>query len=455
MTNDVWENRFHGNDKKKKTDDHRTKYEIDMARIIHSAAFRRLQGKTQIMGLGDSDFYRTRLTHSIEVAQIASGIVRNIEYECNNNNKEKLNVCDISELKKTLPSISLITGISLAHDIGHPPFGHGGEVALNFLMDNVGGFEGNAQTLRVLNSLETRSKNGGLNLTRRTLLGILKYPSPYSKVKYNTLNQKNDNMSFNQIKIDDWTPPKCYYDEDQEIVDWILEPVAEKEREKFASCDLSKRNEKSHNKSLYKSFDASIMDLADEISYAVHDLEDAIEMQLISKDLWESESKNCFNKFDKEWLTNWGLEDVSNRLYSELWERKDVIGALINILIANIEVLEIHHFQEPLFKYKVQLRRDANEIMKCLKNIVYEKVILNPRVQTLEYRGLRIITELFQAFTTNPKRLLPDHNILNDDEKIFKRGIADYIARMTDESANKMYERLFIPREGSVYHILG
>ena len=121
----------------------RDDYGRDRARIIHSAFFRRLQGKTQVLGLGESDFYRTRLTHSLEVAQIAGGIA---EYF-----KEKYRKC--YEYSELIPEQNLIEAIGLAHDIGHPPFGHGGEVALNYLMRDCGGFEGNAQTLRICTQL--------------------------------------------------------------------------------------------------------------------------------------------------------------------------------------------------------------------------------------------------------------------------------------------------------------
>ena len=115
-----------------------SQYQRDRARIIHSASFRRLQSKTQVLSLGESDFYRTRLTHSLEVAQIGSGICEHLK-EIHKNNQEYV---------KWIPPISLIEAIGLGHDLGHPPFGHGGEVALNYFMKDYGGFEGNGQTLR-------------------------------------------------------------------------------------------------------------------------------------------------------------------------------------------------------------------------------------------------------------------------------------------------------------------
>src|SRR5689334_12956067 len=154
-TRDSWQDRRTG--WKLGKADTRTEYEVDFARVVHSGSFRRLQGKAQILNLGDSDFYRTRLTHSLEVAQIAAGIVRRFERAATDH-----------PAHSHLPPVSLIQAISLTHDLGHPPFGHGGEIALNYCMRNHGGFEGNGQTLRVASRLEHFSVTTGI-----TLLGAL------------------------------------------------------------------------------------------------------------------------------------------------------------------------------------------------------------------------------------------------------------------------------------------
>ena len=149
--------------------DHREDYERDRSRVIHSSAFRRLQAKTQILGVLDGDFHRTRLTHSMEVAQIGRGLVLNF-------------VKQYPELKNLLPRLEQIETTGLSHDLGHPPFGHGGESALNYAMRDYGGFEGNGQTLRILSKLESHTPEYGLDLTRRNLLGVLKYPVSYSRL---------------------------------------------------------------------------------------------------------------------------------------------------------------------------------------------------------------------------------------------------------------------------------
>ena len=151
-------------------DDHRSAYERDRARILHSGAFRRLQAKTQVHGNSFDDFHRTRLTHSLEAAQLGTGIVAQL--------KKKQ-----PEFKDLLPSDSLIDSLCLAHDIGHPPYGHGGEVALNYMMREHGGFEGNAQTFRIVTKLEPYTEQFGMNLARRTLLGLIKYPAMISQTR--------------------------------------------------------------------------------------------------------------------------------------------------------------------------------------------------------------------------------------------------------------------------------
>lgn len=212
----------------KQHDDAREEADIDYARIVHSASFRRLQGKTQILNLGDSDFYRTRLTHSLEVAQIAAGIARQFRKQFS----EHWTV-------DRIPSASMAQAIGLTHDLGHPPFGHGGEVALNYCMRDNGGFEGNGQTLRILSKLEKFSERSGANLTRRVLLGVLKYPVPYSKAFNEKLKPclAKTTTYINIIDREKCKPPKCYMDSEQEIVDWILEVLHPQDRELFCSYE--------------------------------------------------------------------------------------------------------------------------------------------------------------------------------------------------------------------------
>lgn len=241
-------------------EDAREDGDIDYARVIHSASFRRLQGKTQILNLGDSDFYRTRLTHSLEVAQIAGGIARQLEKFYARHPAAPL-----------LPDRSTIHAIGCTHDFGHPPFGHGGEIALNYCMRGAGGFEGNGQTLRILARLESFSGAAGANLARRTMLGVLKYPVAYSAGSNPVLVPALLDGPTT-IKVLDGRaskPPKCYLDSEQDVVDWILEPLSLADRTAFqAFASIGGK----HGKPIHKALDCSIMDAADDIAYGVREV---------------------------------------------------------------------------------------------------------------------------------------------------------------------------------------
>lgn len=267
-------------DKRRGTNSHRveeirSEAQHDLSRLIHSSAFRRLQSKTQVLGLGESDFYRTRLTHSMEVAQIGSGLLAKLKIKYKGKEQEQF-----------LPDNDLMQAVCLAHDIGHPPFGHGGEVALNYCMQDYGGFEGNGQTLRILSKLDKYTVEHGLDPTRRLLLGILKYP-----VKYSDLVVTKDRIpatigSPNWLfKSSDFKPPKCYLDSECDVVEFALSPFTEQDRRLFTSVEDG-QTKSDHKKASYKALDTTIMDLADEISYSLHDLEDAISLGMVTREMW-------------------------------------------------------------------------------------------------------------------------------------------------------------------------
>lgn len=222
--------------------------------------------------MGDSDFYRTRLTHSLEVAQIAGGITSQIKH-----------CFPKHDAINHLPEHNLIQAIACTHDLGHPPFGHGGEVALNYCMHKDGGFEGNGQTLRILSTLEKFSKNHGSDLTRETLLGVLKYPVAYSKAKnpIKTPRMMEDTSGIPILDRSSSKPPKCYMDSESSVVEWLLSPLNAKDRDIFQSYTV---NSNHHHKANHKSFACSIMDLADDISFGIHDMEDSIALRLVTKE---------------------------------------------------------------------------------------------------------------------------------------------------------------------------
>lgn len=439
MTENIWEMRL--SEDPRRSGEVRSEWERDYARLIHSSAFRRLQSKTQVLGLGESDFYRTRLTHSMEVAQIGVGIVRWLQDHHQ----------DDDEVIKALPRSALMSSICLAHDIGHPPFGHGGEVALNLCMRDFGGFEGNGQTLRILSKLDKYTAHHGLNPTRRLLLGILKYPAPYSELVGAT--------AYGQVPAQRWLckaqeqhPPKCYLDDERDVVDWVLAPLAEAEKTEFTTF---KEHKSGHKKPIYKGLDTSIMELADDISYSLHDFEDAISLGMITRKSWDDQNQ------DKEYLfSNCELDnnELANRLFSEeSYERKKAIGGLVHKFILNTEVKpsSMSLATTALIKWNAYMDDDHRALLDHIFDLVKTKVIKTPNVQQLEFKGQKLVIELFDALSSDPERLLPSSTrkryVSGESASQKNRVICDYISGMTDEYATRLYEKIYYPHKGSIF----
>lgn len=431
---------------KQQGEDAREAGDIDYARVIHSASFRRLQGKTQILNLGDSDFYRTRLTHSLEVAQIASGVTKQVAKDYAG-----------KPIFSHLPDRTLIQAIGCTHDLGHPPFGHGGEVALNYCMRENGGFEGNGQTLRILSKLENFSQSAGANLSRRTLLGVLKYPASFKATNNMTPALDSSTSAIKLIDAKICKPPKCYLDSESDVVEWILEPLSDKDKTEFQHIVQQK---KKHHKTKYKSLDCSIMDIADDISYGVHDLEDSIAMHLLSSEEFERTvpPEECVSFLDA--LKEKYPEECGNNVYDHFVgmlfgssaKRKRCISRLVHHFLTAIEVVEDSNFSEPLLRYRVKIKALQGKLLDSLKAVVREQVILSPSVQHLEFKGQKMVVSVFEAIASDPLRLLPrDAQTLYKNSDIKERVICDYVAGMTDIYLLKTYDRLFSPRMGSVF----
>lgn len=432
----------------KRQHDHRDPFQRDRARILHSAAFRRLQSKTQVMGSGQSDFYRTRLTHSLEAAQIGSGITAQLR-------------CKYPELCHTLFPVtdSLIEAICLAHDIGHPPFGHGGEVALHYMMRGHGGFEGNGQTFRIVARLEPFSENNGMNLSRRTLLGLMKYPQTIEQlntpVKYDSID------NFRQLKASQWHPPKGLYSDDIDIINWLLAPLSSNDRELFQHINAQSSG---HSKTKFKSLDCSIMELADDIAYGIHDLEDAIVTGVVNQQDFESQVIDKLIKLDDPWLSQY-CQTLTSKLFSEQhYLQKDAIGGLVNYLITAIELTDLNkrhenvNFDEPLLQFNATLPKITMQALQVFKDFVFNFVIKQTKIQRLEYRGQQIVMELFEALSSDPLRLLPKNSAnrwqqAKDKDENPHRVIADYISGMTDDYATRLYQALFLPNANANYHL--
>ncbi len=433
--------------------DARDPYERDRARIIHSAAFRRLQSKTQVLGVGEGDFHRTRLTHSMEVAQIGTGIVRQLESRARDG--------EIPAEAAAQLDTQLMEATCLAHDLGHPPFGHGGEIALNYMMRDAGGFEGNGQTLRLLARLEAHTPGYGLDLTRRTLLGVLKYPAPYGRVTRRPAGETPGDDALLRVRAGDWKPPKCYLDTEAEVVAWVTGDLPPGDAAGLGRL-LREPDADGPGRTAEKGFDTSIMEIADDIAFGVHDLEDAIALDLIGRGALEAEVGGLLAG---EWARGRGLEGVLDRLFPRAGDvdeagawRKQAIGSLVHAFLASVQAEEEAGFRAPLLRYRARLQPEAQALLDVLKGFVSREVIQATTVQTLEYRGQQIVMRLFAALASDPGRLLTAGFRRQwqeaESEAAGLRVVCDYIAGMTDEYATRMYERLFLPRQGTVFERL-
>lgn len=332
---------------------------------MHSAAFRRLQGKTQVMGVGEGDFHRTRLTHSIEVAQIGYGILEVLE-------KNKAQYPE--RIREWLPHRDLIEAACLAHDLGHPPFGHKGEQALHRAMIDFGGFEGNGQTLRILTRLEKYKERGkGVYPTRRLLLSVLKYPCA---------------MDVFDIEMHQTKPPKCYHNEEKPIVNWVLSGFSETDRDNFQKTE--------NGKPKHHSFDCSILELADDIAYGIHDIEDIVARGLATAEDVRAEIEKAFDAIGGELEhggTVFSAKSVCDGLLGNSFMRKQMVSSLVNLFITSVKVIPAEQFEAPLLDFNAVLPDIHASLLKRLKDdVAYNLVIKQAKVQQLERRVL-IVTE--------------------------------------------------------------
>lgn len=343
--------------------DERPAFERDRDRIIHSAAFRRLMYKTQVFLVHEGDYYRTRLTHSLEVAQVARGLARML----------KLNE-------------ELTEAIALAHDLGHTPFGHAGEEALNRLMEPWGGFEHNLQSLRVVELLEERYPNfRGLNLTFETREGLAKHcrhPHP---------------------QLEEYEPE--------------LSPTLE----------------------------AQLIDVADEIAYNNHDIDDGLKSGLLELEeledlpLWQevwATVKRKYPKAQKKQLVYSAISHLISLLMHDV--ANETLLQLKDFGVKDLE--DVRRVGRHLVGYSAAVAKEVER----LKAFLYRKLYCHWRVERIKKKAERMLSELFHAYMENP-RLLPEKYQQRMEEELPQRVICDYIAGMTDRFALEEYRKLFMP----------
>jgi dGTPase len=344
----------------------RSQFQRDRDRIIHSTAFRRLEYKTQVFLNHEGDLFRTRLTHSLEVAQIGRSLARNL----------RLNE-------------DLVEAIALAHDLGHTPFGHVGQDVLHECMKGHGGFEHNLQSLRVVDLLEEQyGAFDGLNLMFETREGILKH------------------CSVNNAKT--------------------LGDVAQRFLDKTQP-----------------SLEAQLTNLADEIAYNSHDIDDGLRSGLIS--IAQLEDVAFFGRLWRE--VQHAHPGLSGRraIYETL---RRLITALADDLIVTsrerIAAHDPHSIDEvraapPLIRFSDPMRKDATE----LKRFLHENLYRHYKVNRMRLKASRMVRELYQAFTADPSLLPPAYRSEAGDASAQARRIADYIAGMTDRFAIAEHRRLY------------
>lgn len=427
------------NSQSQRNGDTRSAFQRDKARILHSAAFRRLQAKTQVMYVGMHDFPRTRLTHSLEASQIGGSLVGHF----NHHQPQLAQSLDLSE--------SLIESLCLAHDIGHPPYGHGGEIALNYMMREHGSFEGNGQTFRIVTQLEAYTAEAGMNLCRRTLLGLLKYPVLMPQIRRTQLPDEVSN--FRHLPTRDWLPAKALYQDDEEALYWVLNPLSSSDQLALQSM-APQPCANHHGRSQFKSVDASIMELADDIAYGVHDLEDAIVLGLIQRELWMEQMFPLLQTLESE-MADFNATELTDQLFSaQHFQRKRAIGGLVNRLLTSAQLIRYQQpFQQPLLQYQAALGQPQQQLLDAFKHFIFKFVIRKPEMQIQEFKGQQVVMEIFDALAVDPERLLPENTkqryllelqrVAENKKGNPQRVIADYLSGMTDAYAAKLHQEMF------------
>lgn len=342
----------------------RSEFQRDRDRIIHSTAFRRLEYKTQVFVNHEGDLFRTRLTHSLEVAQIGRSIARNL----------RLNE-------------DLVEAIALAHDLGHTPFGHAGQDALNDCMKNHGGFEHNLQSLRVVDVLEERyGAFDGLNLCFETREGILKHCAKRNAQK---LGDVGERFLANQRP----------------------------------------------------SLEAQLANLADEIAYNNHDVDDGLRSGLIVQEQLEQVGlfsrhltmvRKSYPKIRGRRLIHETVRCMINTLVADLTRQ-----SAINITVARLEGLSEVRIAPLLIGFSEGIRQEQQELKKFLRDHLYRHY----QVMRMSNKARHTIEMLFNVFSSDIQLLPPEHQVKYQQDG--HQAIADYIAGMTDRYAIREYQRLF------------
>lgn len=398
--------------------DLRSVFEHDRARVLHSRAFRRLQHKTQVFTPQRRDFYRTRLTHSLECSQIGKALALNQWPE---GGRE---------------GVDLVEAACLAHDIGHPPFGHRGEAVLHELS---GAFEGNAQTIRVLVRLEEKKRGYGLDLTRATLASVIKYP----------VRQGPGRKKF------------LYEDDAKEILDPLVfdgSPFGLKDDDTVLAP---------------RPFPLQLMEWADDVAYSTHDVEDGINAGFISalqlsdpfffvsivNDTLKSAKKLGIEATQQqiESLRDKLLDDIGGWAEPPANQIKEIADERIHRFVVGVTRRETGE-HDWLYGYDLVIPPDLRLECEFLKMVARECVFRDSRVTRMEYKGEAAVRYLFERILEDAKAERPQiltrqwrRRFRRDQPSSFPRIVCDYIASMSDVFCLQLYAELTDPSLGTPF----
>ncbi len=398
--------------------DYRSVFQQDRDRIMFTTAFRRLQAKTQVFQAGEYDFYRTRLTHSMEVANIAKSIA--------------------VWLRSNHPEVrvdpDLLEAISLAHDIGHPPFGHSGERVLHELMQPYGGFEGNAQTLRILTRTiySNRESRGGMSPSRALLDGVLKYKRLHR-------NRGGDSNHF-------------IYDDQEPILEFC-----------FGTTKLDQALE-GEEVNAFRSLECWIMDAADDIAYSCFDIVDGNKARFLTPAKvaeWRDAQGDKLDALQRKYLDDLQAMMAENKVEPKM-------NRIIGELIQDVSLVPEENFMSRRSRRHAHIpqhTREASVRITLHKKVSRDLIFGSGALQQIEFKGTRILRQLAEIFFENylaasgrPATLVPGdvHRavLAADAAPTRARLLCDYISGMTDAYALRSYKRLLDPDYGSISELI-
>ncbi len=409
--------------------DYRTPFQMDRDRVLHTPSFRRLQNKTQVFWSGEYDFYRTRLTHSLEVAQIGKSICYWLKSQPHGPLDDGFFI-----------DPDLVEAICLSHDLGHPPFGHAGERTLNHLLREHGGFEGNAQTLRLLTERIFSAKRTGMDPTRAFLDGVLKYKSPWSGL----------------LAATGAAPAHHFlYDNQRDHLQWAMGGL-----EFPAGLPPGARRDQ------LKSIECQVMDWADDTAYSLNDLSDSVRAGFLNLEKIETWAERNAEPTSEGTPLGGLLRAVRQRRVDPFVGKR--IGRYIQ---ATTLVAEENFLSGLTQRYGFRLVVDEAARAECavFKRLAFEVVFLSPQLKQLEHKGSRMLRQLWEVLS---QRYVRQERIDGQDFQLLPadtaaeiaaapdvagraRLVCDFLAGMTDGYAVRTYKRLFVPDFGSIGDLVG